>query len=101
MAGFTAGSGDDKWLATWTGAGIGIVIGLVVLALLPIIPFTEQYSRESTPQQYWSSPTFKRINLVLSAAWGVAIVALLPIAIIIYLLKFSKSYPDRCHPPRE
>ncbi len=32
---------------------------------------------------------------MLSAAWGAAIVALLPIAIIIYLLKFSKSYPDR------
>jgi hypothetical protein len=121
VAGFTVGSGDDKWLATWTGAGVGIVIGLVVLVLLPVMPFTEQYARESTPQQYWSSPTFKRINLVLSAAWGAAIVGLglsrvaaaaidrsttshlpqlvlgtlVPIAIIIYMLKFTQSYPDR------
>lgn len=58
-------------------------------------PLPSSTPGESTPQQYWSSPRFKRINLVLSAAWGAAIVALLPIAIIIYLLKFSKSYPDR------
>ena len=39
------------------------------------MPFTEQFARESVPQAYWSSPTFKKINRVLSAAWGVAIFA--------------------------
>jgi hypothetical protein len=122
VLGFTLGKGDDTWLATWGGAGVGIVIGLVILALIPVMPFTEQFARESTPQAVWSSPTFKQINRVLSIAWGVAIVGLgisrvvaavidqhsashrlpeillgaaVPVVIIVYMLKFSKSYPAR------
>jgi hypothetical protein len=122
VLGFTLGKGDDSWLATWGGAGVGIVIGLVILALIPVMPFTEQFARESTPQALWGSPTFKQINRVLSIAWGVAIVGLgvsrvvaavidqhtashrlpeillgaaVPVVIIIYMLKFSKSYPAR------
>jgi hypothetical protein len=121
VLGFTLGKNDDRWLATWGGAGVGLVLGLIILALLPVVPFTEQFARESVPQAYWSSPTFKKINLVLSAAWGVAIFAIgvsrvlaaiingqttrrlpeillglvVPGAIILYMLKFSKDYPDR------
>jgi hypothetical protein len=97
------------------------VLGLVILALVPVMPFTEQYARESTPQAYWGSPTFEQINRVLSIAWGAAIVALgvsrvsaaaidqhtashlpqlvlglgLPVIIVIYMFKFTQSYPDR------
>jgi hypothetical protein len=85
------------------------------------VPFTEQFAKESTPQAYWSSPTFIKINRVLSAAWGVAIFLIgvsrvvaaainghttrrlpeiilglaVPAIIIIYMLRFSKSYPER------
>jgi hypothetical protein len=119
--GFTLGRDDDRWLSTWGGAGVGIILGLVILILVPFIPFTEQFARESVPRSQWNSPTFKKINRVLSAGWGVAIIALgasrtaaavvnehttrrfpelllgllLPLAIIFYMLKFSKSYPDR------
>jgi hypothetical protein len=126
VLGFTLGKADDSWLATWAGAGVGIVLGLIILALVPATPFTEQFARETTPQAYWSSPTFKKINRVLSAAWGVAIFAVglsrvaaaaigrhsshygaelllslaIPLVIILYMLKFSKSYPDRvAHEP--
>jgi len=54
----------------------GLVLGLVILALLPVMPFTEQFARESTPKAYWGSPTFKKINRVLSAGWGTAIFAI-------------------------
>jgi hypothetical protein len=120
-AGFASGAGTDRWLDTWGGAGVGIVLGLVILVLVPVVPFTEQFARQTTPKAYWASPTFKKINRVLSAAWGVAIVAVgasrvaaavigrstshrlpdlllgtaLPIVIVVYMLKFSKSYPDR------
>jgi hypothetical protein len=121
VAGFAGGSGTDRWLATWAGAGIGLVLGLVILVLVPVMPFTEQFARQTTPQAYWGSPTFKKINRALSAAWGVAIVGVgvsriaaaviertashrlpdlllgtaVPIVIVLYMLKFSKSYPDR------
>jgi hypothetical protein len=121
VLGFTLGKNDDRWLATWGGAGVGMILGFIILILIPVMPFTEQFARESTPQAYWSSPTFKKINRVLSAGWGVAIFAIgvsrtiaaavsgngshriveimlslvVPVAVILYMLKFSKSYPDR------
>jgi hypothetical protein len=120
VLGFTLGKADDSWLATWGGAGVGVILGLIILALVPVTPFTEQFARETTPQAYWSSPTFKKVNRVLSTAWGVAIFAVglsrvaaaaigrhsshhvaelllgvdVPLVIILYMLKFSKSYPD-------
>src|SRR6201987_3988932 len=75
VLGFTLGKADDRWLATWGGAGVGLILGLIILALVPVMPFTEQFAREATPQAYWASPTFKRINRVLSTAWGLAIFA--------------------------
>ncbi|HEY2278214.1 MAG TPA: hypothetical protein VGI00_07650 [Streptosporangiaceae bacterium] len=120
---FASHAGTDRWLAIWAGAGVGLVLGGVILLLLPVMPFTEQFARESTPQAYWNSPTFKRINRVLSAGWGAAIVALgvsrliaaviiehstgshrlpdllfgtaIPVVIIVYMLKFSADYPKR------
>jgi hypothetical protein len=126
ILGFTLGKDDDRWLATWGGAGVGVILGLIILVLVPVIPFTEQFARETVPQAEWSSPTFKKTNRVLSAAWGVAIFAIglarvaaaaidrhnphrllellvglgVPLAIIVYMLKFSASYPDRvAHDP--
>jgi hypothetical protein len=126
ILGFTLGKDDDRWLATWGGAGVGIILGLIILALVPVIPFTEQFARETVPQAEWSSPAFKKINRVLSAGWGVAIFAIglarvaaaaldrhnphrvlellvglgVPLAITVYMLKFSASYPDRvAHDP--
>ena len=72
IVGFTAGAHTDRWAATWLAPAFAVIIGLIILVLIPVMPFTEQYARQSTPQQYWSSPTFKRINHVLSAAWGAA-----------------------------
>jgi hypothetical protein len=121
VLGFTLGSHDDRWLATWGGAGMPLIIGLIILVLVPVMPFTEQFARETTPQAYWSSPTFKKINRVLSAGWGAAIFAVgvsriaaaainghttrrlpelllglaLPSLILLYMLRFSKSYPER------
>ena len=121
VVGFAGSAGTDRWLATWAAAGVALVMGLVILALIPVIPFTEQFARLSTPQAYWSSPTFKQINRVLSRAWGVALLGVgasrvvavavnghttrrlpdlllglvIPGLILTYMLKFSKSYPER------
>jgi hypothetical protein len=121
ILGFILARRDDHWLAVWGGSGVGLVLGLLILLLIPVIPFTEQYARESVPRSQWSSPTFKKVNLVLSAAWGVAIIGigasrviaavigehtssrlpqillslLVPVVIIVYMFRFSKSYPER------
>jgi hypothetical protein len=121
VLGFAAGSHEDRWLATWGGAGMPLIIGLIILILVPVVPFTEQFARETTPQAYWSSPAFKKINRVLSAGWGLAIFAIgvsriaaaainghtthrlpelllglaVPSLILLYMLRFSKSYPHR------
>jgi hypothetical protein len=121
VLGFTLGHHDDRWLANWGGAGMPLIIGLIILVLVPVVPFTEQFARETTPPAYWSSPTFKKINRVLSAGWGLAIFAVglsrvaaaainghtthrlpelllglaVPSLILLYMLRFSKSYPRR------
>jgi hypothetical protein len=125
IIGFAGGPAVDQWLYTWAAPGVGLALGLFVLATLPFLPFTEQYARESTPRAYWSSPTFRKINRVLSLAWGVAITALgvagitvsgmnlratstsndsllelvlnwvVPIGVIWFMVKFTASYPDR------
>ncbi len=40
------------------------------------MPFTEQYARESVPEQYWSSPRFKNVNRQLTLVWAVRVHAL-------------------------
>ena len=121
VLGFTLGSHDDRWLATWGGAGLPLIMGLIILVLVPVMPFTEQFARESVPQAEWSSPVFKKINRVLSAGWAVALFGIgvsrviaaainghttrrlpelllglaVPGVILLYMLRFSKSYPDR------
>lgn len=125
VVGFVGGPDVDQWLYEWGRPLVGVVLGLFVLATVPVMPFTEEYARQSVPREYWGSPTFRKINRVLSAAWGVAILAMglsslvvtvldaeavdtsshhmvdlvfnwvVPIAIIVGMIKFTKSYPDR------
>jgi hypothetical protein len=53
-------------IATWT-------LAVVIFAMLPIMPFTEQYARESVPKEFWHTERFRSVNRRISAAWGVAI----------------------------
>ena len=50
VLGFTLGKSDDRWLATWGGAGVGLILGLIILVLIPVMPFTEQFAREARPR---------------------------------------------------
>jgi hypothetical protein len=127
VLGFSLDKADKTWLATWPGGGVAIVIGVVILILVPIIPFTEQYAKESVPRGEWGSPTFRKVNHGLSLAWGASIVvigvarvlaeavarhssghhlaqillgAVAPGIIVVYMLKFTQSYPERvAHAP--
>ena len=123
--GFAGGARVDDWLSTWGRPLVGVALGCFVLATAPIRPFTAEYARRSTPEQLWSSPAFRSVNRILSAAWGAGLVVigaagvlvtlldeeadgrtsphladlvlnwLVPIAVVWGLVSFSRSYPGR------
>jgi len=120
---FAGAAATDRWVATWIPAAVALIVGVVILAMVPVMPFTEQFARATTPQAYWNSPTFKQINRVLSLGWGVALVgvgvsrliaviieqnstgshraidlvfaAAIPVVILIYMLRLSRAYPEK------
>ncbi len=53
-----------------------LILGLIMLGSVLVLPFTEQYARESVPQQYWGSPVFRSVNRRLSLVWGLAVLAM-------------------------
>ena len=97
VVGFTGGAAVDAWLFEWGRPLVGVVLGLVVLVTVPVRPFTEEYARQSVPQQHWGSPTFRRINTVLSAVWGVAILVIGLAAVAVAALDANAVTASRSH----
>jgi hypothetical protein len=89
-------------------------LAVIALGSLAFTPFTEQYARDTTPEEYWDSPRFKKINRVLTALWGLVFLAtavlsyvavevdhdkdwfnwILPIVLLVAMVKFTEWYPD-------
>lgn len=125
VIGFIGGTAVDQWLYEWGRPLVGVVLGLLLLATASSRPFTAQYAKRSTPQEYWNSPLFRKISYVLSAAWGVAITIMgaasvavtaldanatgtddpylvdlalnwvVPIVLIVVMIHVTNTYPDR------
>ena len=76
MIGFASGDDVHAWLLTWGVPGLAAALGAFLLVMLPFAPFTQRYARSMTPRAYWTSPLFRRTNLIMSAAWGVAMILL-------------------------
>lgn len=68
--------GSDAFLAGYGRALAAVVLGVVIFATLPVMPFTEQYARETVPREFWQSHRFRSVNRRISAVWGVVIVAM-------------------------
>ncbi|MGW7238392.1 hypothetical protein [Streptomyces sp. NPDC054804] len=103
------------WLETYAQVISSAVVAVVALGSLLADPFTAQYARHSVPREYWGSPVFTHVNMVLTAAWGVvfALMALstwlairlpgqsdwfnwvVPIALLVWAVKFTERYPAR------
>lgn len=48
-----------------------IVIAVVALGSLAVgRPFTEFYAKKQAPPEVWNTPTFKKVNRVLTGLWG-------------------------------
>lgn len=97
VVGFVGGSAVDAWLFEWGRPLVGVLLGLYVLATVPILPFTEEYARQTVPREYWGSPAFRRINRVLSAAWGAAIVLIGAAGLLVTVLDAHAADPSRAH----
>jgi hypothetical protein len=97
VAGFVGGPAIDQWLFEWGRPLVGVVLGVFVLAMVPVMPFTAEYARQSTPREYWDSPTFRRINRILSAAWGAALIVMGAAALLVTALDAQATSTDRSH----
>ncbi len=62
---------DFSWLEDWSQFISSMALAAIAFVSLAFTPFTEQYARDSTPRELWSTPAFKRINRQLTAFWGV------------------------------
>jgi hypothetical protein len=87
------------------------------LGSLAVIPFTEQYARDSAPREVWDTPGFKRTNVVLTTMWGVVFLVsailgvaaqevdsstarewlnwIIPIALVIGAFKYTAWYAEQ------
>ena len=52
VVGFVGGRDIDAWLFDWAIGLTTLTLGVLILLFLPVMPFTEQYARESVPKQY-------------------------------------------------
>jgi hypothetical protein len=66
------------WLARYARGIAAALLALIAFGSLLRTPFTEQYARESVPEEFWSSPRFKSINRQLTTMWGFVFLLMVP-----------------------
>src|SRR5579875_3915888 len=67
---FVADPSLSHWLTRYARAVAAAVLAVLVFGSLLFVPFTEEYARESVPEQYWGSPEFTAVNRRLTMLWG-------------------------------
>lgn len=73
---FAGGTSTADWVADYGRGLSALVLALVMLASALVLPFTEQYARESVPREYWHSPVFRAVNRRISAVWGAIVLVM-------------------------
>lgn len=111
---------DLDWLERYAQVISSGALAVIAFASLSYMPFTEQYARRSAPPEVWNTPTFKRVNRLLTALWGLVFAAIaimgwiamhvdhgqdwlnwiIPIALLVGAIKFSAWYPEQVRPAR-
>ena len=79
---FTADPATGAFVDRYARAIAAGLLSLIALGSLLVVPFTEQYARETVPRQLWSSPQFKQINRKLTTMWGLVFAAMIPAHVI-------------------
>ena len=73
---FTGSHDLRQHIVNYGRGACALVLAVVMLGSLLIVPFTEQYAREQIPPAYWHSPVFRALNRHISAAFGLAVLAM-------------------------
>ena len=117
ILGLAAPDGVIRWLEVWAGDLSSIALALFAVVTLVIRrPFTMAYAKDTTPQEYWDTAQFRRINNAISAAWAGSFVVsaiagavgntvlrdgdefwtgwILPLAATFFAIQFTEFYPD-------
>lgn len=117
VVGLFAGGTVIRFLEMWSGELTNISLAIFAwLTLLFGRPFTQAYAKDSTPEEHWDSPLFKRINSVITGVWagtftfaaGVGLAGnwilhdpenfwtgwILQLAAIFFAVAFTEFYPD-------
>lgn len=117
VVGLFATENVTRFLELWAGELTNISLAAFAwLTLLIRKPFTMAYAKDTTPQEYWDSPLFNRINSVLTTVWAGAFTLaaavgfigdylfhdagnfwtgwILQLAAISFAVAFSEFYPD-------
>jgi hypothetical protein len=58
------------------------LLSLIAFESLLLVPFTEQYARETVAREFWSSSQFTQINRKLTTMWGLVFVVMVPAHVI-------------------
>jgi hypothetical protein len=68
-----ASEGTRDWLELWGGETANVALLVIVLGSVLIRkPFTLPYAKEDTPEEYWDTPEFLRVNYLISWVWVAA-----------------------------
>lgn len=69
--GLVVSDGTKSWLEMWAGEITNASLALFALiTLLLRRPYTMAYARDVTPPEVWSTPFFRRANMVLTGVWA-------------------------------
>jgi hypothetical protein len=92
LVAFIVDPAANDWLERYGRAIAAALLALIAFGSLAIdMPFTEQYARESVPEQYWSSPRFKNVNRQLTLVWAVVFTLFVPSHIIAGYVNTQRS----------
>jgi hypothetical protein len=73
---FAADSGTAAFVDRYARAIAAGLLSLIAFGSLLVVPFTEQYARETVARQFRSLPQFTQINWRLTTMWGLVFAAM-------------------------
>ena len=105
------------WLEKWSGEMSSLALVVFTFgSLLVGNPFTLPYAKETTPEEYWNSPIFLRVNRIITLVWALSFTVsaaaglygdlildqpdnfwtgwIIPIGAMLFAFSFSEWYPD-------